>query len=69
MSEKSRPSRRKLIMISLVVILVAALVWTVIDGADANSLTIGGIIARQNAAWASITAGVAIATVATPLLG
>ena len=39
MSDKLRPSRRELITAGLVVFLVTALVWTVIDGAGANALT------------------------------
>ncbi len=35
MSDKLRPSRRELITAGLVVFLVTALVWTVIDGAGA----------------------------------
>lgn len=49
MSDKLRPSRRELITAGLVVFLVTALVWTVIDGAGANPLTISGVITRQNA--------------------
>lgn len=49
MSDKLRPSRRELITAGLVVFLVTALVWTVIDGAGANALTISGVIIRQNA--------------------
>jgi uncharacterized membrane protein YhhN len=56
MSDKLRPSRRELITAGLVVFLVAALVWTVIDGAGANALTISGVITRQNAVWASLAA-------------
>lgn len=56
MSDKLRPSRRELITAGLVVFLVTALVWTVIDGAGANPLTINGVITRQNAVWASLTA-------------
>lgn len=56
MSDKLRPSRRELITAGLVVFLVTALVWTVIDGAGANPLTISGVITRQNAVGASLTA-------------
>lgn len=56
MSDKLRPSRRELITAGLIVFLVAALVWTVIDGAGANALTISGVITRQNAVWASLAA-------------
>ena len=56
MSDKLRPSRRELITAGLVVFLVTALVWTVIDGAGANPLTISGVITRQNVVWASLTA-------------
>jgi hypothetical protein len=56
MSDKLRPSRRELITAGLVVFLVTALVWTVIDGAGANALTISGVITRQNAVCASLTA-------------
>jgi len=49
MSDKLRPSRHELITAGLVVFLVTALVWTVIDGAGANALTISGVITRQNA--------------------
>ena len=49
MSDKLRPSRRELITAGLVVFLVTPLVWTVIDGAGANPLTISGVITRQNA--------------------
>lgn len=56
MSDKLRPSRRELITAGLVVFLVTALVWTVIDGAGANALTISGVITRQNAVWASLAA-------------
>ncbi|MDB1856638.1 hypothetical protein [Collinsella aerofaciens] len=49
MSDKLRPSRRELITAGLVVFLVTALVWAVIDGAGANALTISGVITRQNA--------------------
>lgn len=56
MSDKLRPSRRELITAGLVVFLVTALVWTVIDGAGANVLTISGVITRQNAVWASLAA-------------
>lgn len=56
MSDKLRPSRRELITAGLVVFLVTALVWTVIDGAGANPLTISGVITRQNAVWTSLTA-------------
>lgn len=56
MSDKLRPSRRELITAGLVVFLVTALVWTVIDGAGANPLTISGVITHQNAVWASLTA-------------
>lgn len=49
MSDKLRPSRRELITAGLVVFLVTALVWTVIDGVGANALTISGVITRQNA--------------------
>ena len=52
MSDKLRPSRRELITAGLVVFLVTALVWTVIDGAGANALNISG----QNAVWASLAA-------------
>ena len=55
MSDKLRPSRRELITAG-VVFLVTPLVWTVIDGAGANPLTISGVITRQNAVWASLTA-------------
>ena len=44
MSDKLRPSRRELITAGLVVFLVTALVWTVIDGAGANAV------------WASLAA-------------
>lgn len=56
MSDKLRPSRRELITAGLVVFLVTALVWTVIDGAGANAFAISGVITRQNAVWASLTA-------------
>lgn len=56
MSDKLRPSRRELITAGLVVFLVTALVWTVIDGAGANALTISDVITRQNAVWASLAA-------------
>lgn len=56
MSDKLKPSRHELITAGLVVFLVTALVWTVIDGAGANALTISGVITRQNAVWASLTA-------------
>jgi len=56
MSDKLRPSRRELITAGLVVFLVTTLVWTVIDGAGANALTISGVITRQNAVWASLAA-------------
>lgn len=56
MSDKLRPSRRELITAGLVVFLVTALVWTVIDGVGANALTISGVITRQNAVWASLAA-------------
>lgn len=56
MSDKLRPSRRELITAGLVVFLVTALVWTVIDGAGANAPTISGVITRQNAVWASLAA-------------
>ena len=56
MSDKLRPSRRELITAGLVVFLVTALVWTVIDGAGANVLNISGVITRQNAVWASLAA-------------
>lgn len=56
MSDKLRPSRRELITAGLVVFLVTALVWTVIDGAGENALTISGVITRQNAVWASLAA-------------
>jgi hypothetical protein len=56
MSDKLRPSRRELITAGLVVFLVTALVWAVIDGAGANALTISGVITRQNAVWASLAA-------------
>lgn len=56
MSDKLRPSRRELITAGLVVFLVRALVWTVIDGAGANALAISGVITRQNAVWASLAA-------------
>lgn len=56
MSDKLRPSRHELITAGLVVFLVTALVWTVIDGDGANTLTISGVITRQNAVWASLTA-------------
>lgn len=49
MSDKLRPSRREVITAGLVVFLVTALVWTVIDGTGANALTISGVITRQNA--------------------
>lgn len=47
MSDKLRPSRHELITAVLVVFLVMALVWTVIDGAGANAPTISGVITRQ----------------------
>lgn len=56
MSDKLRPSRRELITAGLVVFLVTALVWTVIDGTGANALNISGVITRQNAVWASLAA-------------
>ena len=56
MSDKLRPSRRELITAGLVVFLVTALVWAVIDGAGANALNISGVITRQNAVWASLAA-------------
>lgn len=56
MSDKLRPSRRELITAGLVVFLVTALVWTAIDSAGANALTISGVITRQNAVWASLAA-------------
>lgn len=56
MSDKLRPSCRELITAGLVVFLVTALVWTVIDSAGANALTISGVITRQNAVWASLAA-------------
>lgn len=56
MSDKLRPSRRELITAGLVVFLVTALVWTVIDGAGAIALNISGVITRQNAVWASLAA-------------
>ncbi len=56
MSDKLRPSRRELITAGLVVFLVTALVWTVIDGVGANALTISGVITRQNAVRASLAA-------------
>lgn len=61
MSGKLKASRRGLITAGLVVFLVTALAWTVIDGAGANALTINGVITHQNAVWASITA-VSVAT-------
>lgn len=56
MSDKLRPSRRELITAGLVVFLVTAPVWTVIDSAGANAFTISGVITRQNAVWASLAA-------------
>lgn len=60
MSGKLKPSRRELISGGLIVLLVAALAWTAIDGTDANAPTIGGIIAHQDATLASITAALAV---------
>ena len=47
MSDKLRPSRRELITAGLVVFLVTPLVWTVIDGAGANPLTISGVVVSR----------------------
>ena len=69
MSDKLRPSRRELITAGLVVFLVTALVWTVIDGAGANALTISGVITHQNAVWASITAVSAVTLIGVWLFG
>ena len=68
MSGKLKPSRREVIAGGLIVLLVAALAWTAIDGADANALTISGVIAHQDAAWASITAALSVALIGVWLI-
>lgn len=69
MPSKLKPSRRELIAGALVVLLVAALAWTATDGAGANALTISSVIARQDAAWASIAAALAVALIGAWLIG
>lgn len=68
MSGKLKPSRRELIAGGLIVLLVAALAWTAIDGADANAFTISSVIAHQDATWASITAALSVTLIGVWLI-
>ena len=50
----SKMSHRTAVAVGLIVLLAVAIVWTVVDGAGADSTTIGAVLAHQDTAWVSV---------------
>ena len=46
----SKMSHRTAVAVGLIVLLAVAIVWTVADGAGADSTTIGAVLAHQDTA-------------------
>ena len=65
----SKMSHRTAVAVGLIVLLAAAIVWTVIDGAGADSTTIGAVLAHQDTVWASAGAVAVIVVAALGLAG
>ena len=56
----SKMSHRAAVAVGLIVLLAVAIVWTVADGAGADSTTIGAVLAHQDTAWVSVGVIVAV---------
>lgn len=65
----SKMSHRTAVAVGLIVLLAAAIVWTVIDGAGADSTTIGAVLAHQDTVWVSVCAVAVIVVAALGLAG
>lgn len=62
----SKMSHRTAVAVGLIVLLTVAIVWTVIDGAGADSNTIGAVLAHQDTVWVSVGA---VAVIVVAVLG
>lgn len=55
--------------VGLIVLLAVAIVWTVVDGAGADSTTIGAVLAHQDTAWVSVGVIAVIVVAVLELVG
>ncbi len=62
----SKMSHRTDVTVGLIVLLAVAIAWTVVDGAGADSTTIGAVLARQDTVWVSVDV---IAVIVVAVLG
>ena len=65
----SKMSHRIAVTVGLLILLAAAIAWTVIDGAGADSATIGAVLAHQDTAWVSVGAVAVIVVAVLGLMG
>ena len=64
----SKMSHRTAVAVGLIVLAVA-IVWTVVDGAGADSTTIGAVLAHQDTAWVSVGVIAVIVVAVLELVG
>lgn len=65
----SKMSHRAAVAMGLIVLLAVAIVWTVADGAGADSTTIGAVLAHQDTAWVSVGVIAVIVVAVLELVG
>lgn len=65
----SKMSHRAAVAVGLIVLLAVAIVWTVADGAGADSTTIGAVLAHQDIAWVSVGVIAVIVVAVLELVG
>lgn len=65
----SKMSHRAAVAVGLIVLLAVAIVWTVADGAGADSTTIGAVLAHQDTAWVSVGVIAVIVVAVLELVG
>lgn len=65
----SKMSHRTAVAVGLIVLLAVAIVWTVVDGAEADSTTIGAVLAHQDTAWVSVDVIAVIVVAVLELVG
>lgn len=62
----SKMLHRTAVAVGLIVLLAVVIVWTVVDGAGADSTTIGTVLAHQDTVWVSVDV---IAVIVVAVLG
>lgn len=65
----SKMPHRAAVAVGLIVLLAVAIVWTVADGAGADSTTIGAVLAHQDTAWVSVGVIAVIVVAVLELVG